>query len=500
MPYQFQCPFCESAMEAETGSAEFSVDCPVCGKSFIVDAPPEPVRVKATVVPGPAPHPAPVPAARQPQQRVPHTQSDLQAKARLRREERRAKLAMAALLVGGPLILGGMIWAASAFNDATHKRKTEATVEPPYRADLAESVRHVQEVVGRQQRQEADADARAEEANKAWRDEQKKEELAQAYQRRVFIRGILAREVFNGDQEMAEEAAREFEEAERQVMALYNDLIPFNEPKNPQEMLQKVFLERLLANRKFMTWAKGRSLEEYARRIIQGGFRGPDGKPVAKGSVQEMLLSGKYTSTGSAFWISRDGWLITNAHVTGTAASVDLRTADGKIISARVVKIDKEKDLALLKSDSSGAWLPIYTGKSSLKGLKVTAAGFPRPLIQGLECKTSSGEINSDSGSMDNPDVVQCDVAIFPGNSGGPLIESKTGLVVGVISSQIVSRGPEAESGKVSYAVKSSILGHFVSTVPEAKPLLEPAAAPKNTANESIAARASKAAVMVLVK
>jgi hypothetical protein len=482
-------------MQADTGNTEFTVECPVCSKSFVVDAPKETVRVQATVVSGQG--------LTAQGHRAHHPLTAQQRKELSRRQERRAKLAIAAMLAGGPLLLGGMVWVVGSLKDARDKetagRQLPEPKPDPEILEILERARAEQEKLRLEAKK---SEERTEAANKAWRDEKAREEQAQARIRRTILRDMMARDMFNGDFTMAEEAAREFEEAEKQVMGLYNDGILANEPSNPAAKLQEVFLGRLLANRKILAWAQGRSFQDNMRRIFEGGIRGPDGNPVAKGSIQEMLLTGKYSGTGSAFWVSKDGWLLTNAHVTGSAATVDLRTESGKIISARVVKTDKAKDLALLKTDTvPEAWLPIYTGKSSLKGCSVTAAGFPRPLIQGLECKVSNGAINSDSGFVDNPDVLQCDVAIFPGNSGGPLVETRTGLVVGVISSQIVRRDGVEEAGKVSYAVKGNIVGDFISKVPEARQLLVNAAAQSPAKpGETVAARASRAAVMVLVK
>jgi S1-C subfamily serine protease len=490
MPYQFQCPFCQTVMQAETGNAEFQVECPACAKSFVVEAP-QAVRVQATIVSCPGQkaqgHPAHHPLT--PQQR----------KEFARRQERRAKLAIAAMLIGGPLLLGGMVWAVGSLKEARDKKAAHRQPQQKPDPEILAILERARAEQDRIRLEAIKSEERTEAANKAWREEKAREEQTQARMRRSMLRDIMARDVFNGDLALAEEAAREFEEAEKQVMGLYNDGIMGNEPSNPAK-LQDVFLGRLIANRRILAWTRGQSFGDNLRRIFEGGIRGPDGNPVAKGSIQEMLLTGKYTGTGSAFWVSGDGWLLTNAHVTGTASSVDLVTESGKIISARVVKTDKEKDLALLKAEASPAvWLPVYTGKSSLKGRRVTAAGFPRPLIQGLECKITNGEINSNSGANDN--VLQCDVAIFPGNSGGPLIETTTGLVVGVISSQIVRRDGVEEPGKVSYAIKGSIVAEFVSSVPEARHLLGNATI-QNSAkqNETIAARASKASVMVLVK
>jgi serine protease Do len=134
-------------------------------------------------------------------------------------------------------------------------------------------------------------------------------------------------------------------------------------------------------------------------------------------------------------------------------------------------------------------------------GTPVFTAGFPRPLIQGLENKVTFGEINSHSGMMDNKDHYQCSVPVQPGNSGGAL--TARGWVVGVVFSKLAAAPPgEAPPENVSYAIKPSVMRAFIESVPEAKPLLEPASRPKPDTVERDQAikRAQDCAVLILVK
>ena len=225
-----------------------------------------------------------------------------------------------------------------------------------------------------------------------------------------------------------------------------------------------------------------------------------------------MLANFKYSATGSGFWISRDGWLLTNAHVVGSSASVDLCDATGAKLTARVVKSDPVKDLALLKVETTRTtWLPIYGGGDPPVGTPVFTAGYPKPTVQGLESKVTSGEINSHSGMRDNKDHYQCSVPIQPGNSGGALVEGTSGLCVGIVVATLRSQSGTEVSQNVNYAIKPGVARAFVETVPEAKPLLLPAAGPKalpkaapnaNPAlsNQPAIQRARECAVLILVK
>lgn len=139
---------------------------------------------------------------------------------------------------------------------------------------------------------------------------------------------------------------------------------------------------------------------------------------------------------GSGFIISDDGYILTNNHVVSDAHGIYVTLTSGKEYKATVVGTDPRTDIALLKIDAKGLpTLPIGTSRSLKKGQWVLAIGSPF----GLESTVTSGivsAINRDTG--DYLPFIQTDVAVNPGNSGGPLIDL-SGRVVGV-NSQIVSQ------------------------------------------------------------
>ena len=139
---------------------------------------------------------------------------------------------------------------------------------------------------------------------------------------------------------------------------------------------------------------------------------------------------------GSGFVISDDGYILTNNHVVDNSNGIFVTMTDGKEYKAKVIGTDARTDIALIKIDASGL-KPLSIGDSDKlrKGQWVLAIGSPF----GLDSTVTAGivsAINRDTG--DYLPFIQTDVAVNPGNSGGPLINLQ-GEVVG-INSQIVSR------------------------------------------------------------
>jgi serine protease Do len=141
---------------------------------------------------------------------------------------------------------------------------------------------------------------------------------------------------------------------------------------------------------------------------------------------------------GSGFIISPDGVILTNAHVVRDAKEVTVKLQDRREYRARVLGSDPKTDVAVLKIDAKN--LPVVpVGKSSdLKvGEWVLAIGSPF----GLDSSVTAGVVSAKGRSLpddSNVPFIQTDVAVNPGNSGGPLFNTK-GEVVG-INSQIYSQ------------------------------------------------------------
>ena len=169
-------------------------------------------------------------------------------------------------------------------------------------------------------------------------------------------------------------------------------------------------------------------LQEFLRRFGQQGpqGQGPQGEP----EIQRGL--------GSGFIISADGIILTNAHVVAEATEITVKLTDRREFEAKVLGVDKRTDIAVLKIDAKNLPVVRIGHASELKvGEWVAAIGSPF----GFENTITSGIVSAKARTLPDENYVpfiQTDVAVNPGNSGGPLF-NMDGEVVGM-NSQIFSR------------------------------------------------------------
>ena len=143
-------------------------------------------------------------------------------------------------------------------------------------------------------------------------------------------------------------------------------------------------------------------------------------------------------SLGSGFIISEDGYIMTNAHVVGSADGIAVRLTDKREFKAKVIGVDKRTDVALIKIEAGGLPKVLQGDPNLLKvGEWVLAIGSPF----GFDSSVTAGIVSAKGRSLPQENYVpfiQTDAAINPGNSGGPLFNMK-GEVIG-INSQIYTR------------------------------------------------------------
>ena len=194
-------------------------------------------------------------------------------------------------------------------------------------------------------------------------------------------------------------------------------------------------------------------VQEFFRRF--GMPNGPQGR-----GFESQPRQGE----GSGFIVSADGYILTNAHVVADADDVTVRTTDRREYTAKVVGVDKRTDVAVIKIE--GKDLPVVRlgDPSKLRpGEWVLAIGSPFT----FENSVTAGIVSATGRAMPGEDLVpfiQTDVAVNPGNSGGPLF-NLNGEVVG-INSQIYSRsgGYMGLSFAIPIDVANNVRQQLVST------------------------------------
>ena len=208
--------------------------------------------------------------------------------------------------------------------------------------------------------------------------------------------------------------------------------------------------------------------KERLRRVRETGraaneIKREDGKKVSVEDFDTLTLKASQRKThwggnGSGFFITCDGYFITNHHVIDSAAEIVVLYGD-KTYKAEIVAKSKDKDLALLKMEGTFKAVHLSDGQSCSVGQTIFTVGYPNILIQGLDAKVTKGIISSLTGIGGDKDLCQMDAAIQPGNSGGPVAD-ETGTVVGATVSQVNKRFANVELA--NYMIKWSVISAFL--------------------------------------
>ena len=216
-------------------------------------------------------------------------------------------------------------------------------------------------------------------------------------------------------------------------------------------------------------------------------------------------LSDAYASarvSGTGFFITDDGYLLTCYHVVAHASRIMVGTKQG-VLPATLVQSDEDNDIALLKATGTFVPLSLAANGNVKLGESVFTVGFPNPGVQGMTPKLTRGEISSLAGVQDNPTDYQISVPVQPGNSGGAVMD-EYGNVAGIIAARLSDQAAIATSGmtaqNVNYAVKSSQVKTFLDGAPVLADKLKPPHPLEGRKFEDVVQEAQGAVVLVLVE
>src|ERR1035437_9809827 len=200
-------------------------------------------------------------------------------------------------------------------------------------------------------------------------------------------------------------------------------------------------------------------LREFFRRFgmpdMPNGQQGPHGMPQGHG---RNVITGQ----GSGFFISGDGFAVTNNHVVDKAESVQVTADDGKTHTAKVIGTDPRTDLALIKVEGGPFPYVKLSDKSPRIGDWVLAVGNPF----GLGGTVTAGIVSArgrDIGASAYDDFIQIDAPVNKGNSGGPTFDTE-GNVIGV-NTAIFS--PSGGSVGIAFAIPADTVTSVINQLKE---------------------------------
>lgn len=173
-------------------------------------------------------------------------------------------------------------------------------------------------------------------------------------------------------------------------------------------------------------------------------------------------------SSGTGFFVSNNGYIITNYHVVDGARNIKVTKVNGdsyKKFLAKVEVSDKQNDLAIIKITD-----PAFSSIGNLPySFKFTAAnigeecfvlGYPLISTMGTDIKLTNGIISAKTGFNGSVSEYQISAPIQPGNSGGPLFD-KNGNIIGVVCAK------HAQAENAGYAIKASYIRNLIELLPQ---------------------------------
>lgn len=184
---------------------------------------------------------------------------------------------------------------------------------------------------------------------------------------------------------------------------------------------------------------------------------------VARQATPSVVSVARRGGSGSGVVIRRDGIILTNAHVVGGASSVTVELADGRTLTGRVLGRDPTVDVAVVQipvTDAPAAPL----GDSDRLQVGQSAIAIGNPL--GLERTVTEGiisAVNRTPRGFTLDALIQTDAAISPGNSGGPLLDSR-GAVIGINTAVLSGSGVNGLGFAIPINLASEIATQIVST------------------------------------
>jgi len=204
----------------------------------------------------------------------------------------------------------------------------------------------------------------------------------------------------------------------------------------------------------------------YSRHDVETYIDAKKPKTTTKKTTTKKTTTKKTTekkvaaSSGSAFFVSNKGHIITNHHVVEACNNNSKAYYNGNEIDLKLIAQDAFLDLALLKAEVSNNNFITISNSPPKKLQRIIAAGYPFGKYLSDDMKFTSGIVSSLKGVKDDSTRLQIDAALNPGNSGGPIVDEEDGKLVAVAVAGLRKDMTEA----VNFGIKASSVKNFLQS------------------------------------
>jgi len=299
----------------------------------------------------------------------------------------------------------------------------------------------------------------------------------------------------------AEEERKAKEEAQRVAEAKRKAEVE-RKKKEEQQRIRKLAKEKTKELAKLKEQALAKQEEDAKKRQTQKKEKSPEPSSQVKKELDELRKkiarlekekkqkpqpTPKTATSGSGFFVSKKGHVITNQHIVNKCKEVTVGDNAQKQVTADVLETDRSNDLALLRISSSkmasadtkslisklGITVVPLASHGLLRsedvelGERVLVAGYPYGDIFSNTIKVTGGMVSANRGLGDDTGQFQMDAAVQPGNSGGPIYD-ENGNIVGVVVAQLNKRKFEKMVGSmpenVNFGIKASTVRQFLTS------------------------------------
>ena len=230
----------------------------------------------------------------------------------------------------------------------------------------------------------------------------------------------------------------------------------FDDPVDLHEYMIKILPPGKAQNQALAAKARILGNEYYQQWKSKSNKVVSNTKPKRKKKESNSTSQG---SSGSAFFISSKGDIITNNHVIEDCRSQPKVKYNNKDVTANIVATDKMLDLALLKADLRNTKYISFSKDEPKKLQRIIVAGYPFGQYISDDLKFTSGIVSSLKGPGDDSTLVQVDAALNVGNSGGPIVDESSGQLVAV---SVLTMDKSIAEGQ-NFGIKTSSVKNFLN-------------------------------------